>query len=526
MILHWLRQRIAAQLSFNHQLAISLLIGTGMAIALLHPLVNASFVIPDDHYPLSLYISGQKDFASVIDKTWMLASQNFGTARFQPSYYFMKAAEMWITGGSAQGQHVLHIAYFAIFLGGAIMLMSQSLGFLLASSIVLLATTAQWWIDIFARSLGPSEIYAAGALGLISYAFSVIINESSSRRGINMASVILTLGCLVGIAQKESFISLAGLALLFAVVCIRRGVIVLPVIGAILSAGYSIIICISAIMGPISSGIDVYGKPVVLSTKLLAIWSNPIVWAAPICAVVIWEWARYRPVRRMNYLFPLALIWLWLLWERFFYGDPYFSLRYRFPMGLLEFAPFVVVASFFMNGVKDRMLKWVIGTQAAVIIFICAVLSGFPLTRGAYTLNQSSNMFLTDSLRLKKIAAEHPDWPVIFEIDAQREYEPATGYPIFYRWHDIRNKYFLRVRNLPEQDTAAATDLKANSKLGQRGYSPWSEYDDKAEMKGHCISVTFVAPIKTPCIAISIRGTWTRPWWRDEAKAKAKAKKA
>lgn len=204
------------------------------------------------HLPFSEVIS------TVLDKTEVGSLED----RFRPAFYFLHVLETAAWGRDVHLWYGFHSLIFAFFLGAVWWVLCRILGLLPSTLCMLPIAFTKFWGAVWGR-LGPSEIYAAPAIGLMLLGcYEIFFAPSRLRR--NLGCAILTVGTLIAAGSKETMLPLACLTLFVLVLAVvdRR----LTMLSGSLAAALTIVFCaivISIVLRQLAAtGTDFYGHSV------------------------------------------------------------------------------------------------------------------------------------------------------------------------------------------------------------------------------------------------------------------------
>jgi hypothetical protein len=131
--------------------------------------------------------------------------------RFRPSYYILTLVEAVTWGRDVHLWYLARTVFFTIFIASLWWLLSKFLRIWLAAALLLPVLALPFWAGIWAR-LGPSETYGTLALGLLLPGIYLTV-ESQDAGKRKWGAALVTLAAFILIGSKETFIPLAGAAL-------------------------------------------------------------------------------------------------------------------------------------------------------------------------------------------------------------------------------------------------------------------------------------------------------------------------
>jgi len=197
--------------------------------------------------------------------------------RYRPSYYFFRFLEMGLWQDDPGAWYRSRNALFFLTCFTFSLCFVWTGGLLPGAAATLVAFQPVYWAELFAR-LGPSETYAAPALGLFAAGCLMVLRSSQSARSPGMARfgwILISAGGAIAAMAKENF---AFLPLLAAPLAWREWKnsrldrISLSVYVISLACGFLVIYAVAVWM--LNAGADVYGNAVADAT----VWGTPEKW--------------------------------------------------------------------------------------------------------------------------------------------------------------------------------------------------------------------------------------------------------
>ena len=212
------------------------------------------------HLPFSEVIS------TVLDKTEVGSLEG----RFRPAFYFLHVLETAAWGRDVHLWYGFHSLIFAFFLGAVWWVLCRILGLLPSTLCMLPIAFTKFWGAVWGR-LGPSEIYAAPAIGLMLLGcYEIFFAPSRLRR--NLGCAILTVGTLIAAGSKETMLPLACLTLFVLVLAVvdRRLTMLSGSMAAAVTIVFSAIVISIVLSQLAATGTDFYGNSVSPLVRLRA----------------------------------------------------------------------------------------------------------------------------------------------------------------------------------------------------------------------------------------------------------------
>jgi hypothetical protein len=417
------------------------------------------FLGDKQHLPFSDVVS------TILDKTEIGSPKE----RFRPSYYALRVLESSAWGRNVHLWYGFHTVAFAFFLASIWWVISRFLGLLPSALCMMPIASAKFWGAVWGR-LGPAEVYAAPAVGLIVLGcYEIFFAPTVLRR--NLGCAALTAGTFVAIGTKETLLPLAALALFLlglAVVDHRLTRLSGVIAGAITLLFSSLIVWV-VLKQLADAGTDIYGNSISPVARIRAtltlmrpVGAGFIVVAMVIIAVVAGLILGLRKLvsnfEAVAVLGTLCFLLGFFISQELAYGGSLPSgTRYDFPAMLIPicFVYFIgCVVNLRVREAGRRRLA-----DGLALGFAIAIAAVFCLTGGIGGLVSSMDQVEVNIAKTREFSAElgaivsrartNPGAPIILEAYGPGAYEPVyslqrylqsagLGNPIAVRLHPDR----------------------------------------------------------------------------------------
>lgn len=430
----------------------------------------ADWGIVDDHEIFDflgnrLHLPFSEIVSTVLGKTEVGSLQG----RFRPVYYFLRVLETVAWGRDVHLWYGFHTLAFAVFLGAVWWVLFRILGLLPSALCMVPIAFVKFWGAIWGR-LGPSEIYAVPAMGLMVLGcYEIFCAPSALRR--NLGCVALTVGTLIAVGSKETLLPLAGFTLF---------VVALAVVDRRLTAPSSLVagavtVLFSSFVGWIVlrelavAGADIYGNSVSPVARLMATLSlmrpfGAIFTVAAVVTIVVVARSILRSrqsissVESVGVLGTLCfLLGLFVAQELAYGGSLPTGARYDFP-GMLIPVCFVLFIGCVSNlrvrasGRKRQAENLALGFGVAIgIVFL--------FTGGIKGVRNSADLIETNIVKTKEFSGEFaaivsrartdPAAPIILEAYGPGAYEPVFSLQRYLQSAGLQNPVAVRLHPDP-----------------------------------------------------------------------------
>jgi hypothetical protein len=455
------------------------------------------------HLPFSEIVS------TVLDKTEVGSLHE----RFRPAYYFLRVLETAAWGRNVHLWYAFHAMAFAVFLGAVWWVLFRILGLLPSALCMVPIAFAKFWGGMWGR-LGPSEIYAAPAIGLIVLGcYELFFAPTILRR--NLGCAALTAGTLFAIGTKETLLPLAALTLFLLGLAVvdRRLTRLSGVIAGAITLLFSSLIVLVVLKQLADAGTDIYGNSISPVARLRATLTSMrpfgagfIVVAMGTIAVVAGLILRLRKLvstfEAVAVLGTLCFLLGFFVSQELAYGGSLPSgTRYDFPAMLIPicFVYFIgcVVNLRVREAGKPRL------ADGLALGFAIAIAAVFWSTGGFGGLANSIDQVEANIVRTRKFSAElaaivsrariSPAAPIILEAYGPGAYEPVYSLQRYLQSAGLGNPVAVRLH--PDRISIDAFYDKLENRLRVLQRDGGKSFVKLMDL-----------PVGAPCVSIGING--------------------
>ncbi|MGM5025777.1 hypothetical protein AB8B02_06085 [Tardiphaga sp. 862_B3_N4_1] len=423
---------------------------------------EAGWGVIDDH-EVFLFLGKNEHLRFSEIFTTILTKTEIGSlvGRFRPSYYFLRISETVVWGRHVHLWYVSHAVAFAVFLAAIWWSVSRFLGLVPAALSMLPIVCTNFWGAIWGR-LGPSEIYAAPAMGLV-LAGSVVMFFSSMTRRSNWSVVLLTVGIIVAIGSKETLLPLAGIAVLVIALAARLGRIgrISATLSLTIIVLFTVVIVAVASFQMLSVGTDIYANPISLTGRLAAVLAVTPIWVFAACStipvVALVTYSASKPSPALPTLGVAGglcfLIALYVSQQVAYGGTLPTGTRYDFPAMLIPtwIAIYVgCVVVFWTRQVRvwaGNILAMCLGLAVAGASVTYGAMDDLALSMAAVDKNISGTQkFSSELARVLAAARANPSTPIVLEVHGSGAFEPVYSLERYFIAEHVANKVAVRFR--------------------------------------------------------------------------------
>jgi hypothetical protein len=489
-------------------------------------LLRARWSIIDDHE--IMWFLGTKARLALADIPSLLAKTEVGAfgshTRFRPVYYFLRLVETALWGR-------LPMLWYSARLGLLVLsaitfwrLAAPVLGEICAALLCMYSLSFPFWVDIVGR-LGPSEAYAV--LGLPIYLAGVVL---ASRKGPGVdraqaaSGAMVLVGTLLCVGSKENLLVLTAPTIYLGIQAIRRRKWVL-LSGVVVSLAFSGCVASSILLATSRSGVDYYGDPVSIGSRLHGIvdalrqdgLSSPFVilsglTLAPAVLLLLPGVSRAKRVAILAAQSWLALLCILYLSQWLFYGADWLAREYHYLFPGLLYLPASIIVLFklgkeLLSGLgDDARMSVALRLALAPSLALAILYHGHydPVIQVIRERVVESRGFTASLERLVALLRQDEEVPLVAEggVDVYADYERAYSYPRFLRAYQVVNPLFLRVNGYSHESYPPglrrdlALDLERTSAEGDSYYSPLGVL---TAPQGGCYSLFLTTVSETSC---------------------------
>ena len=510
-------------------------ISTAMAFALIgRQIFSANWGIVDDHEIFSYIGTNQRmpitDFLHVLLTKTEIGNLSYG--RFRPSFFFFELLESAAWGKNVHLWYLARTFFFATFIASLWWLLSQFVRIWLAAALMLPVIFLPFWGGVWAR-LVPSEIYGSMALGLmLAGIYATIESPDESKR--KWAAGLVTFAALLLVGSKETFIPLAGAALLALIFAGFRRRIPrwMAVCFSLLTCLYVAAIILTVQRSVSATGEDFYANTINIK-QLLAIAGRslyPVMIGSGLVpayaiAILFFGYCAKRAHRNLrDWTQPSGIILAIFVFMAGIYfsqqvvyrGQLPLRMRYDFPASL--FAPFsyyVLICYVFyqMRLYLHPRIVTIISVFLTVAIFaaysarLTLRFNSTPISQAVSANIEKTNIFFTEISALAAAAKAKPQAPVILEVYGPDAYEALTGIETYLRSFGAENPVSVRLHIAETSKGALYDRLERQMRIMESGgdsrFVPLAK--SLVNSGNGCISVGINEAGSNDCTAFSIR---------------------
>jgi hypothetical protein len=474
----------------------------------------ADWGVVDDHE--IFYFLGNKQHlafsdvvSTILDKTEIGSLKE----RFRPSYYALRVLESSAWGRNVHLWYGFHAAAFAFFLATIWWVISRFMGLLPSALCMIPIASAKFWGAIWGR-LGPAEVYAAPAAGLMALGCYELFFAPTVLRH-NLGCATLTAGTLIVIGTKETLLPLAALTLFLLAMAVvdrrltrRSGAIA----GAVILLFSSVIVWV-VLKQLADAGTDIYGNSISpiarirgTLTLMRPFGAGFIVVAMAIIAVVAGLILGLRKqvsnFEAVTVLGTLCFLLGFFISQELAYGGSLPSgTRYDFPAMLIPicFIYFIgcVVNVRVREAGKQRL------ADGLALGFGIAIAAVFWSTGGFGGLANSIDQIDANIVKTREFSAElaavvsrartNPAAPIILEAYGAGAYEPVYSLQRYLQSAGLGNPMAVRLH--PDQISIDAFYDKLESRLRTLQDSGGQSFVKLRDL-----------PAGEPCVSVGING--------------------
>jgi hypothetical protein len=492
-------------------------------------LLRARWGEADDHEIMAMLGTHARlalaDIPSLLSRSEIAA---FGTsARFRPVYSFLRLIEVAAWGREPMLWYAARLGLLTVSVIIFWSLVSPILGGVGGALLCAYAMSFPFWVDVIGR-LGPSEAYAV--LGLPIYLVGLVrASRADSSDSVVQGSsgALILVGTLLCVGSKENFLILTAPTLLLGYRAMRHRQYLL-LAGLVISIAFSGYVASSIMLASSRSGVDVYGAPISIGSRLKGIlellWEQKLgspftmlmaVTLAPSLLLLPPGLRRAKRAAILSAQLWLAVLCIVYITQWVFYGADWLSReqRYLFP-GLL-YLPASVVVLFrlgreLLSGLgKDARMSRALTLSLAVSLVLAILYHRHydPVIQALREHVIATREFTSTLERMVTVLQQDEDVPLVAEggDDVLADYERAYSYPRFLRAYGVVNPLFLRLHGYTHESfppgwlRELASGLEETSANGGDYYSPLGML---AGAQGGCYALYLTTESKTSCSPI------------------------
>jgi hypothetical protein len=418
--------------------------------------------------------------------------------RFRPTYYLLRVTETALWGLDGRAWYRWRIVMFGVVIAIMFWLYVQCTGLIFGAALTAYTLSFSMWIDIWTRSTGPSEQYAA--LGTAVYALGVwfFVKRWLMCGKLTAACLMMAAGAVIAMGSKENMLLLEpSLIATLGLGIWHRLIGFVGALTLVVAIAFGVWIASSIIVYFVGGKVqDIYGNSLHVSLfrshAMIIVYRVIAVAAAAILLVAMLLRRAGKPGRLERYLaqtqihvgFGLVILIVFVFNLAFYTGQIPTGIRYDFPALLALPALIALVlkisgdtASLFdQRAISEKitgslLLVW-------MLVFAGGALLELPAAAAANVVRNSA--FEASLGHAQLMTREHPDWPIYVKSFNYLDYEPIQALAFFFIARGINNpRYLVYVANpynepRSEFQSSLERTLTSESQAGyaDRGYLP------------------------------------------------------
>ena len=446
---------------------------------------------------------------TVLDKTEVGNLQE----RFRPVYYLLRVLETAVWGRDVHLWYGSHTLAFAVFLGAVWWVLFRILGLLPSTLCMVPIAFAKFWGALWGR-LGPSEIYAAPAIGLMVLGgYEIFFAPSILRR--NLGCAALAVGTFVSVGTKETLLPLTALTLFVVALAVVAGRLTMfsGLVAGAMTFLFSAFVAWVVFKQLAAAATDIYGNSVSPLARLKAVLGlmrpfGAIFVVAAMIAIVVVATSILRSgrsitsVESVGILGTLCFLLAFFVSQELAYGGSLPSgTRYDFPAMLIPicFVYFIgcVVNWRVREAGKQRLADGLaLGFAIAIgaVFWSAGGIGGLVSSIGQIEANiVKTREFSAELAAIVSRARTNPAAPIILEAYGPGAYEPVYSLQRYLQSAGLVNPVAVRLH--PDQISIDAFYDKLQNRLralqanGDRSFAKLTDL-----------------PAGKPCLSIGING--------------------
>jgi hypothetical protein len=520
--LWWWEDFSAVTIPRRHVIAVLVIIFGVLASILLIGGLSRSKIGLTDENDLPQYVgtTGHVAFSQIpgllIEKTEI---GQFGQSqRFRPVYYLSRLVETALWGLDGGSWYRWRIAMFGLVIAAMFWLYVECTGIVLGTIFTAFTLSFAMWVDIWTRSTGTNEQYAAFGSAIYAIGAWQFVKRWRADEGLNASCLATAAGAIIAMGSKENMLilELPLLAALAAGLRYRR-LGPASVIALVTAIAFGVWIAVSIVTYFLGAKVeDIYGNSVhgrLFGAKwMVLIYAGALLAAIGICATDFAlrklgdseKLERFRSLAGRYSLYASVITGGFVFNFLFYTGMIPAGGRYDFPAVLALPALLILL----LDGLSEMAGLFGFGliTRKAVGLVLAIVLVAF-IARAPWALpaaaraNVARNSAFDAGLQeAQRMTREHPDWPIFIKSFNYLDYEVVQALGFFFIAKSINNpRYLVYVAN-PYGESRSAfqssldQSLLAESSKGtiDRGYFPLA--DAVTPPDGNCFVIVLRKP--------------------------------
>lgn len=421
--------------------------------------------------------------------------------RYRPVFYSIRLMETALWGLEGGYWYTWRILMFGAVIAAMFWLYTQLTGLVMGTISTVFTLSFAMWVDIWTRSTGVSEQYAALGLSIFAVSLWALIQRWPGVLSLRPPVLGIAVGAILAMGSKENMLILELPLLVILALGMRvRRLDPLSVFALVVALLVGCWIASSLVLYFLSSKVqDIYGNSV-RSSLLTAKWMVAIYIAAGFAATTILFFDRKlsgkdkenkRRLYRMSVAryvgYALIIAFVFVFNFVFYTGHIPSGIRYDFP-ALLALPAILIVFLRSMERTCDVFdvstpAERALGFVLAVGIAIYTSVATWALPAAVRLNVQQTSSFDAGLRETQKITRAHPDWPIFVQSFSYLDYEPIQALGFFLIARAVNNPRYLVYERNPyiEQRSIFQNQLEdalvsqSRNGMADRGYLPFTQ---------------------------------------------------
>jgi hypothetical protein len=438
--------------------------------------------------------------------------------RFRPVYYVTRLAETALWGLEGAYWYSWRIVMFGAVIAAVLWLYTQCTGLLLGAVFTAYTLSFAMWVDIWTRSTGPSEQYAAFGSAIYAVGAWQFVKRWRTGESLDGCCLAMAAGAIIAMGSKENMLimELPLLAALAAGLWYRR---VGPVSAVALSVAIAFGVWVASSIAVYFLGAkveDIYGNSVHASL-LGATWMMRVYAGALVMAIVVGvidlalrqmgdkdRLERYRSLAWKYSLYASVIAGVFVFNFLFYTGMIPTGARYDFPAVLALPALLILL----LDGLGEMaglfgfglVAKKVAGLVLVIVLITYTARASWELPAAVKANVARNSAFEAGLHETWRITLDHPQWPIFIKSFNFLDYEVIQALGYFFIARSINNPRYLvyvanpygESRNAFQSGLDQALQAESDKGMLTRGYLPLAEAT--APSSGNCYVVVLRKP--------------------------------
>jgi hypothetical protein len=420
--------------------------------------------------------------------------------RFRPVYYLSRLVETALWGLDGGSWYRWRIAMFGLVIAAMCWLYIECTGLVLGTLFTAFTLSFAMWVDIWTRSTGTNEQYAAFGCAIYALAAWQFVRRWRADERLNASCLAMAAGAIIAMGSKENMLilELPLVAVLAAGLWYRR----LGPISAIalsVAIAFGVWIAASIVVYFLGAKVeDIYGNSV-HGGLFRAKWMVLVYAGAFLAAIDLFatdlvlrklgdneKLKRFRSRAWRYSLYASVIAGVFVFNFIFYTGGIPAGGRYDFPAVLALPALLILL----LDGLTEKaglfgfglIAKKAIGLVLAIVLVVSTARAPWALPAAAKANAARNSAFDAGLREAQRMTREHPQWPIFIKSFNYLDYEVIQALGFFFIAKSINNpRYLVYVANPYDEPRNAFQSgldqsLLAESSKGMIGrYLPLAE---------------------------------------------------